>query len=435
MARRVVSACLREGALATRVLPRYGAGLDPRDADLAREISLGVLRNLGRLDFLLGKVARRPLDEMRPELLDLLRVALFQVVFLDRVPAHAAVSLAVDEAREVAGEKGAKLANALLRALLRLGKLRELLPEGEGAEGIAARESLPLWWTRRLVARYGLEETRRIARSLSFPPSVDLALDLRNVRPADVAAELRAVGFESATVPAVPGALLLPGSTRPPEELLGSGRAAVVDLGAQWVASLVPAAPGALVLDGAASPGGKAFVLGTTRPGIRLVAADRSAARIPRLRANLLSWSIPAALLVSDLGAPPFGPEPLFDSVLLDAPCSGSGTMRKNPEIRWRLEERELARFRQRQERILLAAARLVKRGGALVWSTCSLEPEENEQVVAALLAKGGWEAAPVPLPEGIPARRTGAPVPMGVRLLPGESNDGHTAFLLLRRA
>ena len=153
-----------------------------------------------------------------------------------------------------------------------------------------------------------------------------------------------------------------------------------------------------------------------------------------RLRENLDGWGLPRRILAADLRKPPFRPGS-FDVVLLDAPCSGTGTMAKNPEIRWRLSPARLARHGERQRALVVAAAGLVAPGGRLVWSTCSLEPEENEEVVSRLLEAGGWAAEPLAAPEGVDSVPTGDPVPQGRRILPGAFSDGHSVFRLRRGA
>lgn len=432
-ARRVLAACLRRGGFATRYLPGAVRGLEPRDADLARELALGTLRHLSRLDHVLASAASRPLGEMAPDLLDVLRIALFQVMFLDRIPPHAAVSVAVDEARAVRGEGGARLANGLLRGLLRRGRLDEVLPPAEPqGRRLAVEFSLPEPWVERQLARIGGDALRAAGRAMGHPPDVDLLVRRGRISVAELAQRLASDGIAALELPAVPGALRLPGTTRPPEAILAEGLAAVVDCGAQFVAAQVDPPTGGRVLDAAASPGGKSLALGVARPDLRVVSAEREPNRLPRLAANLASFGLPRRVLLGDLLRPSF-PDGTFDAVLVDAPCSGTGTMGKNPEIRWRDLDEEIARQASRQKRLAAAAGRLVRPGGALVWSTCSLEPEENEEVVATLLGAGGWSVDPLPLPEGMVAVATVAPVPGGVRLLPGESHDGHTVIRLRR--
>lgn len=436
-ARKVVGKCLRDGAFATRILPGESAGLEARDADLVREISLGVLRNLSRLDHVLSSAARRPLREMPREMLDSLRVALYQILFLDRIPAHAAVALAVDDVRDVSGETFSKVANGILRTLLRTGHLDRILPEpAPVSRRLAVEFSLPEWWVMRLLASHDEEEARRIAADLNRPSTIDLAVNLRKASVSSVLAGLASLEIRAERVAGIEGAIRLPEETRPPLALLNDGSAAVVDLSAQWVASLVQAPPCGRVLDAAAAPGGKSLVVSSLFPSATLVSSELEVSRIERLAANAASWRLPQRILAADMLRAPFRAA-LFDVVILDAPCSGTGTMRKNPEIRWQLDPSGLARHSERQAALIRAAAVLVAPGGALLYSTCSLEPEENEAVVGAFLeehsknGKNRWRAEVQDLPSSLPARRTGGGDAPGVRLWPGLWNDGHTAFVL----
>ncbi len=435
-AREVVTACTRRGAFATRILPGATAGLEPRDADLAREIALGVLRNLSRLDFVLASAARRPLGEMHADLLDVLRVALYQVIFLDRVPPHAAVAIAVDESREARGEGASKLANGLLRTLLRRGGLDAVLPPAEPAlKRLAVEFSLPEWWVARMLDRYGRERVEAIAKVSNLPATIDLLVDTRARSVRSVLDELSAAEVVTEPIDALPAAILLPWETRPPVDLLRTGAVAVVDSGAQFVASLLDPPRGGRVLDAAASPGGKSLVLTALRPDLILISGEQSTSRLQILGRNLDAWHLPRRSVGADLFAPPFAAGS-FDAVVADLPCSGTGTMRKNPEIRWQLLPAEFARQAERQLAMLRSAASLVRSGGTLLYSTCSLEPEENEQVIAAFLEnEPSWEPVQIPLPGAFPSVATDQPVGQGVRLLPGRFNDGHTVFLLRRRA
>jgi 16S rRNA (cytosine967-C5)-methyltransferase len=350
--------------------------LDERDRGLLHELVLGTLRRRGWLDHVLSRLSNRPLDRLTPGVLDALRLGAYQLLYL-RVAAHAAVSESVELARAVE-PRSAGFANALLRRLQREGPPPEPDPVADPLAWLATAGSLPLWLADRWYRQLGPQAAVARARSLLDAPRTYFRV---NPRVSDAAARLATAGVEARET-VIPGALeRVDGRLSP---LASEGVLYVQDAGSQMVAHL--AARRGLVLDACAAPGGKALLMADLGgPGTRVIAAEASRTRLATLARLRARWG---ATNVSVLGAdalhPPFAPA--FDSVLLDAPCTGLGTLARNPDARWRLAPADVERHARRQRALLESVATLVRPGGRLVYATCSIEPEENEGVVAPFL-------------------------------------------------
>lgn len=335
------------GAHSGETLDRALEGLDSREAGLATGIVYGVLRRRAQLHALIGRVASRRPDQMDPRVLIAIEMGVYQMRFLDRVPDHAAVSESVELVKRARNTPAAALVNAVLRRL-------PPLPPNWGDE--AVEFSLPSWLWRRWVSRFGLESARRLGEAGLRPPETYIRLAVPEPPP----------GCEPAG---------LPGCWRLNGPLPAGARRQ--DIGSQTVVPLLELQPGHLFLDLCAAPGNKAAQALET-PGLTAVACDSSAARLREFHAA-------GAKLVRLDAAQPLPFPAVFDRILVDAPCSGTGTLARNPEIRWRLKEADIAGHAARQRRILSHALNCLKPGGRLVYSTCSLEREENEDVVRAV--------------------------------------------------
>ncbi|MGH7674672.1 MAG: RsmB/NOP family class I SAM-dependent RNA methyltransferase [Gemmatimonadales bacterium] len=369
---------VRAGATFADARDRHLAGLPERDRRLAYELAAGVLRHQAALD--------HELDPARvdPRLLDILRLGAYQLRRLTRVPAHAAVSTSVELARGTAGEPAAKFVNQALRRLAREtgGGRRGAEGEGEG------EETHPRWLVTRWRRQFGANETERlIAWNDSKPPltAQPARWDLKEVRSRF---ESGGIGVRDAPFGAglrVSAARDAPGLPSPVSHLPGfpEGGFLVQDPAAALVCRFAAIAPGHLVYDACAAPGGKAVAL--ERLGARVVAGDARRERLGRLVETIRRCGVAIRPLLADLLAAPFRAGAL-DAVLVDAPCSATGTMARHPDARWRLTASIIARAAARQRRLLDAARPLVRPGGLLIYATCSLEPEENTEVVDAFL-------------------------------------------------
>lgn len=378
---------VRAGRPFEAALDRAVKSLTEPDRRLAHELAAGVLRSQTALDEQLAPLVPRGWASVAPELKEVLRLGAFQLTVLDRVPAHAAVDTSVALAKEAGGERAGGFVNAVLR---RVGRL-EGVKGADGAPGaerpartaseLANAASHPLWLVERWLARFGPAETEALLRWNNTRP----LLVLQPARePADaLARRWRAEGIEA--TPAPFGAGLVTDRSRP-QDLPGYGEGAfLVQDPAQallaWYADLPPAAT---LYDACAAPGGKAITLG--RATALVVAGDVSRARVRRLAENLRrAGSGREFAVVADALEPPVRP---VEAVLLDAPCLGTGTFARHPDARWRVTPEALALLAERQAALLDAVAAAVAPGGLLLYSTCSIEPEENEQQVDRFLAR-----------------------------------------------
>ena len=374
----------RAGAYAADLLHASQVNrLSDADKALSTELVMGVLRWRARLDHALASACEQPLAKLDLEVLTALRLGSYQLGFLERVPPRAAVHESVELAKRARKRSAAPLVNAVLRRLTDKKEMfhvehRETEPS---AREVADRCSHPQWMVDRWAKHFEISVAARICE---FDQAVPVtALRLAGEVTDD---DLRCEGIE-----VTPGALLararrvVSGDTTK-SKAFATGRIAIQDEASQLVAALVGA--GGRILDCCAAPGGKTAALAERNPQATIVAVE-----LHPHRARTLRRRAPAAnvrVLVADALALPLDLD--FDRVLVDVPCSGTGTLARNPEIKWRLEPGDLADLHRKQVAILRAALERVAPGGRLVYSTCSLEPEENGAVVEeALAARSGF--------------------------------------------
>ena len=367
-----------------------GRALDGRDAALFTRLAYGTTAWQGRLDWTLARLVDRPLARLDPPIRAALRLGLYQLFHLDRVPAHAAVDATVRAARRHAGRSGAGLVNAVLRRAAREGE--RPLPRGKDlAVRLAVEWSHPEWLVHRWLDEIGEEAAaRRLAADNEAAPTV-LRIDPRETTREEALRALAARGLDVAPTTYAPHGIVF----RDPLARLGREEGAAQRLGfrltpqgeaSQLVAELLAAAPDERVLDACAAPGGKTGVSAERQCGRGLlVAADVSLAGLRIARSRAAATAVLA--VVADGTTPPFR-DATFDAALVDAPCSGLGTLRAHPEIRWRRHPDDLARHGALQATLLARTAACVRPGGRLVYATCTLAHEENEDVVARFLAE-----------------------------------------------
>ncbi len=338
-----------------------------RDRALTRTIVATVLRRLGTLRYLLAEHLERGIPREAPQIETMLLVGAAQILFLD-VPDHAAVDLSVRLARaDRHAQRYAGLINAVLRNLTRSGKARLAALD-------TALLDTPNWLMRRWIVHYGEDTARAIAAAHTREPALDLTVK----NDAETwAATLNGRALPTGTVRTVASG---PVSQQPGYE---AGEWWVQDAAAALPARLLGDVRGKTVADLCAAPGGKTAQL--AQAGARVTAVDRSGVRLARLRQNLARLKLEADVVEADAAQWQGGP---FDAVLVDAPCSSTGTVRRHPDIPWLKSEADLGKLGAVQTRLLDQAVTLVKPGGTLVYCTCSLEREEGEDQIAALLAR-----------------------------------------------
>jgi 16S rRNA (cytosine967-C5)-methyltransferase len=383
-------------AYANLLLPqllRERTDLDPRDAAFATQLAYGALRAQGTLDAVLARLVDRPLAELDRQVLELLRLGAYQLIDL-RVPAHAAVATTVDLARAIVGPGPAGLVNAVLRKVAagdREHWLRELGASGSTALALATDH--PEWIVDAWRAALGGEDELEAAL-LADNAAPEVHLVARRIpREALVAESAGRAG------PWSPYAVRLGGGDPGRLPSVRSGDAAVQDEGSQLAAlALVRApldGPDGAWLDMCAGPGGKAGLLAAVRPvGVRLTAADRAPHRAELVR-QALAGADDTEVLVADGRRPPWE-EGAFDRVLLDAPCTGLGALRRRPEVRWRRTRADVPPLVELQTALLDTAVRSVRSGGVVAYVTCSPHLAETVQVVDAAVERHGLEALPV---------------------------------------
>jgi 16S rRNA (cytosine967-C5)-methyltransferase len=411
--------------------------LSSPDRNLATTLVLGVLRWQILLDQRIRALLSKPDAKLDPEIQIALRLGAFQLLHLDRIPARAVLSESVELAKQSGHRFAAGLVNAVLRKLAKslqpeekaqgialqaaenrmiledfdeeyssgakqaaekrcfvsghdlsrainaANSTRALAPEGSSSESLALAEAHPAWLVERWVNLYGLEAAWAICRHGQRQPS----LSVRLASP-DVEAELTQAGIVLDPGEVLTAARTVVSGDVTATEAFREGRVRLQDEGSQLVAEVASGNPDQKVksvLDACAAPGGKTLILAERNPAAHIVACESSASRLAQLRKRLAFLGDRVECRQADAAA--LTEDAAFDLALADVPCSGTGTLGRNPEIRHRLRPEDLHRQAERQKAILTAAVRALRSGGRVVYSTCSLEPEENEQVIAAVLA------------------------------------------------
>lgn len=423
---------LRAGELLDSVFERRVSALDARDRRWTQELVYGTLRRRAWLDLILADRVRGGIARLDADLTDLLRLGLYQLLLMRSVPPYAAIAQTVELAKRRHGMGASKLVNAVLRRVDRERDSIEVSPSAglraDPVDDLALRYSHPRWLVARWVARWDLAETERLLAANNVEAPII-------VRPYGIVREQLEASLESALVhvedvPLVGDSLRLTAPASLTE--LGAFRQGVFfvqDPAATLVTRYAAFPAGGDVADLCAAPGGKALEL--SRAARSVFAADRSPVRIRRLVDNLRRVDAHNVFpLVADAREPAIAP---VDGVLIDVPCTGTGTLRRHPDARWRLRISDLAIMSALQRTILRAAAQVVKPGGLLVYGTCSLEPEENEEQIDRFLAESPeWTLEPPPA-NAVPADVLDAG---RLRVLPQRHGvDGAFAARLRRRS
>ena len=410
------------------------ARLDECDHRLLRELALGTLRWLRRLDHVIALASHRRFEAIEPALRAPLRIAAYQLLFMDRVPAHAAVNEGVEHARRLTHRGGASFTNGVLRRIARAPRLEDwpVIDEEDPRRRLAIEKSHPDFLVERWWQRLGSERAAALLDANNRAKSLQL-LAFRDLGGRELLAEtLIDEGIEIEPTTLSPMGLTVRAGNPLHSDAFRRGEFYIQDEASQASALVPPPRAGERVLDAAAAPGGKSFALIAVEPAARVVMADVSPNRLFTVRRNLGRLGRQLPVFAADAGRPPTSST--FDRVILDLPCTGTGTLRKSPELKWRISEQEIGRLSRQSLRLLEGSASLVAPEGLLIVITCSLEPEENEAVVERFL-KRHPELSLLPL-EGMldyPLERWIAGVGCW-RMVPDGDHDGFTVHVMIRR-
>lgn len=383
----------KEGCYADQLMDREltKGSLSGPDRGLFAELVFGVLRRQGTLDYILTGLLTQPLLRLEPQVLIFLRLGLYQLMYLDRIPESAAVNESVNLAKQTL-PRASGLVNAVLRNYLR-NKDTVTFPDpiAAPADSIAARHSHPAWLVKLWFSQIGEAETELLAEASSRQPSLTLRVNTLMTTRDDLLQSFAANGIPTSPCSFSPHGIQVEGRHHIPG-LPGfrEGMFTVQDEASQMVAFLLDPQPGERVLDTCAAPGGKATHMAQLMGNLgELLAMDNSGSKLPLIleTAGRLGITI-IRTRAADLLQSAALPAAAFDRVLLDAPCSGLGVIRRNPEAKWRLTPDDITRLAAVQKTMLKNAVRLLRPGGVLVYSTCSTSQQENEDVVRDFLSR-----------------------------------------------
>ena len=369
-------------------LARHGEGLDRRDRALASALVLGVVRWRPRLDWTARQFLTKSGQKLDQTVLTALRLGLFQLWRLDRIPVSAAVNESVNLAKSLGAARASGLVNAVLRAASREKKLPD--PEETDlplTEKLALVHAHPQWMVERWLDHLGESETRALLAANNEEPPLSLRVNPLRTDCQALARRLEEEGLDVSPAPYAPAGLLVRGSVGPPAGLPGfdDGWFAVQDQSAQAAGLILRPGPNDFVLDGCAGRGGKTLHLAETAG--RVVGLDPDPGRLAQIRPEADRLNLPRPLLArGDLSRPPLA-EKTFDAILVDAPCSSLGVIRRRPDVKWLKTPADPARLAARQKRLLASSARLVKPGGRLAYAVCTHTPEETANVAQDFLA------------------------------------------------
>lgn len=365
-----------------------------REQSLLRALVFGVLRWRGRLDYIISHFSKTRFDKIDPVVLNVLRLALFQIIYLDRIPESAAVNTAVELAKATGAPWVVGYVNALLRKAAR--EYRSVSwPDVEQTpiKGLAVEKSFPEWIIRRWLHRYGPANTANLCDSVNSIAPITVRTNTLRISPERLLEKLAAEAGQVQKTPYAPDGIMIvdPASSIPEFEAFKSGCFQVQDEAAQLVSLLLDPRPDQTVLDACAGLGGKTgHIAQLMKNSGKVVALDVNAKKLQRLESEMqrLGITIVSSHRHNIEEGISRGQFTGFDRVLLDAPCSGLGVMRRNPDIKWCTSKRNLVKFETRQIRLLENISHLVKPSGILVYAVCSPEPEENEMVIEGFLKK-----------------------------------------------
>lgn len=431
---RILLRVLCEDAYATELLhSRLSNSLSEKDRRLSTELVFGVLRQQALLDHLLARNSKTPLDKLNPEVVVALRLGAYQVLFLARVPSRAAIHESVELVKGAKLRSAAGYVNAVLRRVRREDVEPALSAFGaESTAGLSLRHSHPQWLVERWERCYGREKLLALLQYDNRPPGLCFRVNSPDLTTDGMIAKLEQEEISVGTHPLAQEIFKVVEGNLHETLLFRNHQIAVQDAGSQLIPYLLELQPGDTCLDLCAGAGGKSSQIARLRKSqTAVIAADLRLHRL-RVARELHSGQWKNLKWVVVDGTQPLPFKQGFDKILLDAPCSGTGTLQRHPEIRWRLKPESFEGLAALQQALLQNAMRSLKPGGTLVYSTCSLEPEENEAVIASFLAR--HPDVRLILPEN-PILQRLFDAERFVRLFPPESSSDGFFAAVLRRA
>lgn len=412
------------------------AELSREDTGLATELVYGTLSRMITLDFVLGGFVSKSLAKLEPWVRGLLRLSLYQIMYLDRIPSHAAVNEAVNIAKRRGHQGISGMVNGVLRSVLRAGEL-PVLPEGlSREERISILHSHPLWMVQRWSAEYGLDTAEAMCAANNEPPAVSVRVNTTMISRAALLDELSASGLDAVQSELSPfGLVIRGGGNLAHSSWYRDGYLSVQDESSMLVAEAVAPEAGMKVLDCCAAPGGKSAHMGELMKDQGLILANDLhehkakliAEQAARLGLECITTASGDALKLAE-SLPPAS----YDRILLDAPCSGLGVIRRKPDLKWRKQPEDVAGIAVLQRELLQSVSRLLKPGGVLVYSTCTTEQAENSEVVAGFLERNP-DFAPASFQSPVWERLKGTALAMGegIQILP--HHYGSDGFYIAR--
>jgi 16S rRNA (cytosine967-C5)-methyltransferase len=379
----VLRRVFEQGAYADRALQAEATGLDPRERALATTLAYGAVQRRGTLDYVIAEFVNRPLDELDPPVLAALRLGVFQLLCLDGVADHAAVNESVELAKR-AGRGGATLVNAVLRRTTREGRDLVDALDDSSPQGAALRHSVPPWLAEKWFEELGPGEARALLSRINDPAESAVRVNTLRITRDDL---LDRLPVRAHPDPELPEAVILDEAfDLHGSELFADGLLTPQSRGSMRVGHVVAPDPGRRVLDLCAAPGGKTTHLAALMGDDgEIVAVERNPRRASALRGVCDRMHAHTVRVVIADAADP-APDAPYDSVLVDPPCSGLGTLQSRPDIRWRASLASIAELTRLQRRILDAAAAATAPGGSITYSVCTISREEGAQMIESFL-------------------------------------------------
>ncbi|MEE8167083.1 MAG: 16S rRNA (cytosine(967)-C(5))-methyltransferase RsmB [Myxococcota bacterium] len=399
---RVVERVQRAGSYADLALHHalVQSRMPAADRGLATELVYGTLRWRGRLDYLISQALDRELSKLEPLVTSALRVGAYQLFFSDRIPATAAVDEAVRCVRAMGMERATGLVNAVLRRLAREGDQIALPRLEDDPQGHLVHAcSLPVWLAERWLAEYGPEEAAELATAMNAPAPVTIRVNRTRTTRAEMLDELKERYPAATACRHAPDGIVLGKGDAGHDPAFLAGLFSIQDEASQLVVELLDPQPGERILDTCAAPGTKSAAIAERLNGVgHVLALDRNGRRLRLIGRGIRRLGLGGvATLERDASQSLDGlaKDGLFDRILVDAPCSGLGSLRRNPDARWRIKPEDFGPLASLQRALLESAAAVLRPGGSLVYATCTLTPEENEAIIRGFLAtRASWRLA-----------------------------------------